>query len=85
MKYSIKDIIVSGSSELCSILGAFYEEKADYSEACIWYYNARYETKPEICLIYQWDIPLAGLVRCYKALGDEETAESYRKELDNMG
>lgn len=84
MKYSIKDIIVSGSSELCSILGGFYEERGDLNEAAVWYYNAHYETRPEICLNYNREIPLEALIRIYEKKGDKETADNYRNELKTL-
>ena len=73
-----------GSSEICTILGAYYESKGDYQEAAIWYYNARYETEPEANIRYKEEIPLKGLSRVYKALGDETTSASYEKELAEL-
>ncbi len=84
LKYSLKDIVRDGSSEMCSILGAFYEETGDYEEAAMWYYNARYETEAELCLKYKEDIPLLGLSRVYRALGEEETAIQYETELKGL-
>ena len=84
MKYSIKDIIVSGSSELCSILGAYYEALGDLDEAAVWFFNAHYETRPEICLSYNREIPLEALIRIYDKKGDQVTADNYRSELKTL-
>ena len=70
-----------GCSEICCELGYFYEEKQDYEEAAIWYYNAAYETQPALTLRSAGEEPLQGLIRCYEQLEDPEQAESYRKEL----
>ena len=84
MKYSLKDIAGKGTSETCTILGAYYENKGEYEEAAIWYYNARYEVEPEINIRYKGELPLKGLIRVYEALGDEETAHTYEDELDRI-
>lgn len=84
LKYALKDVAGDGSSEICTILGAYYESKGDLQEAAIWYYNARYETEPEANLKYKEEIPLKGLSRVYKALGDETTSASYEKELAEL-
>jgi hypothetical protein len=84
MKYSIKDIIVSGSSELCTILGQFYEAKGDLGEASVWYYNAHYETKPEVCLTYNTEIPLKALIGIYEKLGNPEAAAVHAEELKKV-
>lgn len=85
LKYALKDVISEGSSELCSILGSFFEAAKDYKEAAMWYYNARYETTPEISLSYSETVPLEGLVRVYRAMGDDATADSYLKEKSELG
>lgn len=84
MRYALKDVADDGTSETCTILGAYYESIKDYTEAAIWYYNARYEVQPEINIRYKNEIPLKGLVRVYEALGDEETAHNYEEELNNL-
>ena len=84
LKYALKDVANQGSSEICTILGAYYESKGDLSEAAIWYYNGRYETEPQANLKYKVELPLKGLIRVYKALGDESTAQSYEKELEEI-
>ena len=84
LKYALKDVASDGSSETCTILGAFYESKGDLTEAALWYYNARYETEPQANIKYKTILPLKGLVRVYKALGDEATAASYEEELEEQ-
>ncbi|MBO4678053.1 MAG: glycosyltransferase family 2 protein [Lachnospiraceae bacterium] len=84
LKYALKDVANDGSSETCTILGAYYETKGDLSEAAIWYYNARYETEPQANLKYKFELPLKGLARVYRALGNNTTAESYEKELAGL-
>ena len=73
-----------GNSEICCELGHFYEDIQDYEEAAVWYYNAVYETQPILTSHSAKEEPLAGLVRCYCELGEEEQAESYRKELEQL-
>ena len=80
-KHTSKVIAGEGCSEICCELGHFYEEKQDYEEAAIWYYNAAYETQPALTLRSAGEEPLQGLIRCYEQLGVPKQAESYRKEL----
>lgn len=82
MKYALKDMVLGGCSEVCSILGDFYERQGDMAESIMWYYNAAFETAPETCVAYSKEIPLNGLVRIYTVLGDEENAAIYKKKLD---
>lgn len=84
LKYSMKDVLEESSSEMCTILGQFYEEMKDYKEAAVWYYNARYETEAELNIKYKEEYPLKGLIRVYKALGEEQTVKSYEEELAKM-
>ena len=84
LKYALKDVAGDGSSETCTILGAYYESKGDLTEAAVWYYNTRYETEPQANLKYKTILPLKGLARVYKALGDEAMAASYEKELEEV-
>lgn len=81
-KYTSKVLAEEANSEICSELGHFYEEAKDYEEAAIWYYNAVYETQPILNINAGGREPLEGLIRCYQQMGEEEQAESYRKELN---
>lgn len=80
-KYASKVIAGDGCAEICCELGHFYEEKGDYDEAVIWYYNAVYETSPVLVLASGGKEGLEGLIRCYEQLGLREQAEIYRGEL----
>ena len=81
LKYTSKVIAGEGCSEICCELGQFHEERKDYEEAAIWYYNAVYETAPALSIACGDREGLKGLIRCYEALGNREQAEAYRKEL----
>jgi hypothetical protein len=69
------------SAEVCTCLGEYYEACEEYSEAAMWYYNAKYEAQCQLALRYGHELPLQGLIRCYQALGNSEQADYYRKEL----
>lgn len=84
LKYASRGIAAESSSELCCILGAFFEKVEDYTEASLWYYNARYETQPEVNLRSNTTIPLDGLVRVYRELGNEELAMQYFAEKKSL-
>ena len=80
-KYASKALAGEPCSEICCELGHYYEETADWDEACIWYYNAVYETTPLLKLESGGAESLEGLIRCYERLGCREQADSYREEL----
>lgn len=84
LKYSLKDIASEGSSEMCCILGAYFEMAEDLDEAAMWYYNARFETKPILNIHSCNEVPLKGLIRVYEMAGALELAAEYKKELDNL-
>ena len=81
MKYAMKAVLSEGCSEVCLELGRFYEQLGDLDEACIWYYNAAFETYPVLVRNTRDTEPLEALVRIYGQLGFSEQAESYRQEL----
>lgn len=83
-KYAFKVIADEANSEICREVGRFYEEAEDYEEAAIWYYNAVYETQPILDINAGGRSSLEGLVRCYQQMGEEETAESYGRELEKL-
>lgn len=74
----------TGSAEVCTCLGEYYEACREYTEAALWYYNAAYETQCELSIRYGQELPLAGLVRCYTAMGDPEQAAHYEQELNSL-
>lgn len=82
-RYAMKDVADEPSSETCCILGSYYQKQKDYKEAILWYYNAAYEQESILNIRYQKEIPLQGLVECYRALGMEEMARHYEEERDN--
>lgn len=84
MKYSLKDIAAEGSSEMCCILGAFFETSGDINEAAMWYYNARYETEPMINIKSNGIIPLKGLIRVYEQAGATELVLEKKRELEEL-
>lgn len=84
LKYSIKDVASGGSSEMCCIMGAYFEKIGELSEAAMWYYNAGYETEPLLNIQTKERIPLRGLIRVYQTMGNEEMRCLYQNELDRL-
>ncbi len=83
-KYTSKVIAEEACSEICCEMGHFYEERKDWEEAAIWYYNAIYESRPILNIQAGGREGLEGLIRCYEAMGCEEQKEIYERELLNM-
>lgn len=81
MKYAMKAALSEGCSEVCLELGHFYEKQGDAEEACIWFYNAAYETMPVLVKDARDKAPLEGLIRVYEGLDMVEQAAIYDKEL----
>lgn len=81
-KYTSKVIAEEACSEICCEMGHFYEEREDWEEAAVWYYNAVYETRPILNLKAGEEESLEGLVRCYEALSCPEQARIYREEIE---
>lgn len=81
LKYSLKDVAMEGTSEMCCILGQFFETAGDLNEAAMWYYNAAYETAPVIDLRSGKNIPLTRLSSIYESLGREDLKNHYLSEL----
>lgn len=79
-QYGMKVMAVGGNAELCRELGDFYQEKQDYEEAALWYYNACYETEAELALKVKGAETLEKLAGCYEKLGLDQEAETYRRE-----
>ncbi len=80
-KYVSKVLAGEANSEICCELGHFYEERNDWEEAALWYYNAVYETNPIMSIQTGGRESLEGLIRCYDKLGCEEQVALYREEL----
>lgn len=83
-KYIMKVVAGNECSECCFELGEFYFEKQDYEEAIIWYYNAKYETRPVLNLRMGEEFPLERLAQCYRKLGDETQAMLYSQMLKEI-
>lgn len=78
-KFTTKAIASGSCSEICCELGDYYRETNDLEEACIWYYNAAFETESALSLKHHTTIPLNALAECYDELGIPEEAERYRQ------
>ncbi len=85
-KYSVKLLAGSeGCSEVCTEMGHWYENKQDYQEALIWYYNAVNETAPIISIRSGGTEPLDRMIEIYDLLGNTEEADNYRRIRDGLG
>ncbi|MDE7113490.1 MAG: hypothetical protein K2O57_04815, partial [Acetatifactor sp.] len=51
----------------------------------VWYYNAAYETAPELSLKAGNERAFQGLITCYEAMGLPEQADAYREEAMRRG
>lgn len=83
---ALKNIATTSCSEICCELGAYYLEKHIYDEACLWYYNAAFETQPALVVEAGGRIALAALADSYAECAkisaeesDPETAEHFRQ------
>ena len=79
-KYTMKAVALDGCSEICMELGDYYNSIGDVNEAILWYYNAAFETECMIKLSIKTKEALLALASCYEALGDLETANSYKEQ-----
>jgi len=82
LKYTLKNFVNDPCAEICCELGEFYFGQKDYKEAALWFYNAAYETESQLDIRCNKELPIRGMIRCYEALGDTETAAMYEKELE---
>lgn len=81
-QYAMKVVLTESCSEICMELGKYYEEKEEWSEAHVWYYNAAFETEP-ICDIRMGnEYALHALCRVAEKLGMPELAEQYRGQIE---
>jgi glycosyltransferase involved in cell wall biosynthesis len=83
LKFVLKDVITETSSEVCYELGKFYQEKGDYDEAIVWFFNAGYETQSILDIHRSGDMPRRAIAECYRAIGNEEQAKDYDREADS--
>ena len=84
LKYSLKGVATSGSSELCTELGHYFYEKKEWSEAIIWYYNAAYEAPCRMSIKAAPIEPLTKIISCYEELKLPQMADEYRKQLEEL-
>lgn len=80
-RYAMKDVASEPSSEICYLLGSYYEDMKDFKEAAIWYYNAAFECHSILNIQYEKEYPLQGLVDIYNNMGMPEQAREYEKLL----
>ncbi len=78
-KYTTKGIALGSCSEICCCLGDYYLKTGDLNEACIWYYNAAFETESVLNIRYHNAIPLNALADCYEKMGNPQEATHYRR------
>jgi len=77
-KFTTKGIAAGGCSEICCELGSYYFEENEIDEACLWYYNAAFETESALRLKHHTSIPLNALAACYDKKGMFDEAQKYR-------
>ena len=65
-KLALKDMVTTPCAEMCLELGRYFQEKKDFEEACVWYYNAAYETESILDIRCQGILPLQELAETYK-------------------
>lgn len=67
------------SSEVCYEIGEYFFEKKNIYEAVIWYYNAIYETEPELNVRVAGSLAAGRLAECYENMDQAEEAVKYRE------
>ncbi len=75
-KLIINSMAFAPCAEICYELGVYFHHRREYEEAVIWYYNAAYETESLLDVHAGGDLPLRGLVDCYKAQLEQAKGES---------
>ena len=83
-RYAMKEVAGDPCSEICFLLGSYYEDQRDYKEAAIWYYNAAFECHSILNIKYEKEFALQGLVDVYNNLGLTEQAREYEKLLGEL-
>ncbi len=81
LKYALRDMLDAPSSEMCYELGELYKALGDYNEAIVWFLNARNETQSIIDVCTSGNLPLEGLIYCYKQLNKIENSEIYQDAI----
>ena len=72
-------------SEAVFELGEYYRSIKNYKEACMWYYNAAFETEPLLNIKYHDSYPFLGLHISYVILGDRENAARFANLAKERG
>lgn len=80
-RYAMRAVADNPPSEICFLLGSYYEDQRDYKEAALWYWNAAFECKSILNIKYENEYPLQGLVDSYNALGMLDEAKKYEDML----
>ncbi len=80
-RYAIKDVVSEPCSEVCCLLGDYYESTGAHKEAAVWYFNAAFETHAILDIRREREIPLEGLSRIYRNLGMPDVAKEYEDVL----
>lgn len=80
-RYAMKDVADDPCSEICFLLGEYYEDQRDYKEAAIWYYNAAFECHSILNVKYEKEYAIQGLVDVYNNMGLTEQAREYERLL----
>lgn len=80
-KCAMKAVASNPCSEICFLLGAYYEDQRDYKEAAIWYYNAAFECHSILNIKYEKEYPIQGLADVYNNMGMLEQASEYQTLL----
>ena len=75
LKYSLKDLLTEGSSEMCCELGKYFYDKGDFDEAAMWFYNALNETEAILTIQASEEWPKKGYELCAQKLGVALEAE----------
>lgn len=70
LKNALKDMLTEPTSEMCIEIGNYYEERGDYEEAIIWYYNAAFEAECIIDRRAGQEIPLERMAFCYERMAE---------------
>jgi glycosyltransferase involved in cell wall biosynthesis len=78
-KYALKVTVCEGCAEICCELGEYFLAARDIDEALLWFYNGAHETESILNIHSSGDVPLRGLSRCYRALGDEAQAAAFEE------
>ncbi|MCR5502651.1 MAG: glycosyltransferase family 2 protein [Lachnospiraceae bacterium] len=82
-KYAIKDVVSEPCSEICFLLGSYYDDIGDYKEAAVWYFNAGFETHAILDIRYEKELPVKRLSGIYKTLGLKDVAAEYDRILQD--